>query len=87
VRPCFPACCRANEFHSGGLFHFRDVILKGNPDHIYVVHADIACAYPLEELTKFHKGHRGVGSIMGVKVAKEVASKYGCIVGGHSISA
>lgn len=81
---------------AGGLYHFRDTILKGNPDQIFVLHADIACAFvsfslhslalsprkdptqkyllffsllkPLEELKDFHDKHRGVGTVMGVKV-------------------
>lgn len=65
---------------AGGLYHFRDAILKGNPTQIYVLHSDIACSFPLLELKKFHDRHRGVGTIMGVRVAKESATKYGCIV-------
>ena len=30
---------------AGGLYHFRDSILKGNPDQIFVLHADIACTF------------------------------------------
>lgn len=83
---------------AGGLYHFRDTILKGNPDQIFVLHADIACTFvssvsivptlllltlqnqPLEQLKAFHDKHRGVGTVMGVKVPKETATKYGCIV-------
>lgn len=45
-----------------------------------MLHADIACSYPLAELKQFHDRHRGVGSILGIKVPKEVATKFGCIV-------
>ncbi|KAL8287158.1 hypothetical protein RQP46_003610 [Phenoliferia psychrophenolica] len=65
---------------AGGLYHFRDSILKGNPDQIFVLHADIACTFPLEELKAFHDKHRGVGTVMGVKVPAETATKYGQIV-------
>jgi len=57
--------------------------MKGNPEHIYVIHSDIACSYPLKELKHFHdqpKDKRSVGTIMGTKMPAEVASKYGCIV-------
>ncbi|ORY88473.1 mannose-1-phosphate guanyltransferase [Leucosporidium creatinivorum] len=65
---------------AGGLYHFRDSILKGNPDQIFVLHADIACSFPLEQLKAFHDKHRGVGTVMGVKVPRETAHKFGCIV-------
>jgi mannose-1-phosphate guanylyltransferase len=65
---------------AGGLYHFRDAILKGNPNQIFVIHADICFSYPLEEMQQFHENHRGVGTIMGVKVPRESATKYGCIV-------
>jgi mannose-1-phosphate guanylyltransferase len=77
-------CSYLREFQAlgtaGGLYHFRDAILKGSPEQIFVLHADIACSYPLAELKAFHDHHRGVGTIMGVKVPRESASKYGCIV-------
>ncbi|GAA6009594.1 hypothetical protein JCM11491_001028 [Sporobolomyces phaffii] len=65
---------------AGGLYHYRDVLLKGNPDQLFVLHADIVCNYPLQELQKFHASHRGVGTVMGVTVPKDQATKYGCIV-------
>ncbi|GEM11011.1 mannose-1-phosphate guanylyltransferase [Rhodotorula toruloides] len=65
---------------AGGLYHYRDVILKGNPSQIFVVHSDIVCGWPLEEMQKFHSGHRGVGTMMAVKVPKEEANKFGCVV-------
>lgn len=53
---------------AGGLYHFRDAILKGNPSQIFVIHADICFSYPMSEMLEFHESHRGVGTIMGVKV-------------------
>ncbi|GAA5908494.1 hypothetical protein JCM8208_002646 [Rhodotorula glutinis] len=65
---------------AGGLYHYRDMILKGNPDQIFVLHSDVVCGWPFEELQKFHSGHRGVGTVMAVKVPREEANKFGCIV-------
>ncbi|BGP43542.1 hypothetical protein JCM10450v2_007709 [Rhodotorula kratochvilovae] len=65
---------------AGGLYHYRDQILKGNPDQIFVLHSDVVCGWPLTELQKFHSGHRGVGTVMTVKVPREEANKFGCIV-------
>ncbi|KZO96522.1 mannose-1-phosphate guanyltransferase [Calocera viscosa TUFC12733] len=65
---------------AGGLYHFRDTILRGTPGQIFVLHADICCSFPLKELQDFHGTHRGLVSMLGVRVPKETASKYGCIV-------
>lgn len=53
---------------AGGLYHFRSQILEGNPGHIFVLHADICCSFPLQELLDFHKGHGKDCSIMSTKV-------------------
>jgi mannose-1-phosphate guanylyltransferase len=45
-----------------------------------VINADICSSFPLSELSDLHSKHRGVGTILGVNVAKETATKYGCIV-------
>jgi mannose-1-phosphate guanylyltransferase len=82
------------------LYHFRDTILKGNPDQIFVLHADIACSFvrvkvaprpthefihmsffcpqPLEQIKLFHDKHRGVGTVMGVKVSLELERRSDC---------
>jgi NDP-sugar pyrophosphorylase family protein len=39
---------------AGGLYHFRDEILRGNPQQFFVMHVDIACSFPLEEMLKAH---------------------------------
>lgn len=43
---------------AGGLYHFRDTILRGSPDQIFVLHSDIVCSYvrplkptPLRDMT------------------------------------
>jgi len=64
----------------GGLYHFRDEILAGNPENFFVVHADIACSFPFNEFLKFHKSNKGSATIMGTKVNREDANRYGCLV-------
>ncbi|GAA5973972.1 hypothetical protein JCM11641_001250 [Rhodosporidiobolus odoratus] len=72
------------EYHAlgtaGGLYHYRDLILKNSPSQLFVLHSDIVCGWPLDALQKFHSGHRGVGTVMAVKVPREEANKFGCIV-------
>jgi len=65
---------------AGGIYHFRSQILEGNPDFIFILHADICCSFPLKDFLEFHKGHGKVCSIMGTKVPKEYANHYGCLV-------
>lgn len=45
----------------------RDAILP-NLKEFFVINADICSSFPLEQLTDLHSKHRGVGTIMGVKV-------------------
>ncbi|CAI4217420.1 unnamed protein product [Parascedosporium putredinis] len=49
---------------AGGLYHFRDAILKGRPERLFVLNAD--------------KDAEAV--ILGTKVSNEAASNFGCIV-------
>ncbi|KAI8081511.1 nucleotide-diphospho-sugar transferase [Halteromyces radiatus] len=65
---------------AGGLYHFRDEILRGNPQQFFVMHVDIACAFPLNEMLKAHMSHRGLCTMLGTKVPREQATKYGCLV-------
>ncbi|CAG8517397.1 9498_t:CDS:2 [Acaulospora morrowiae] len=65
---------------AGGLYHFRDEILRGDPEQIYVLNADVASSFPLNEMMKFHNTHRGLCTILGTKVNREIAHKFGCLV-------
>ena len=37
---------------AGGLYHFRDAILKGRPERIFVLNSDVCCSFPLVEMAK-----------------------------------
>lgn len=65
---------------AGGLYHFRDEILRGNPGQVFVLHADVACTFPLQAMKKAHEGHRGLCTILGTKVPRESANNFGCLV-------
>jgi mannose-1-phosphate guanylyltransferase len=64
----------------GGLYHFRDEILRGNPDKFFVLNADIACSFPLDSMLSFHRSKEAVATVMGIRVDPSVVHKYGCIV-------
>ena len=50
------------------MYHFRDQILKGHPDCIVTIHADICCSFPLTQLLDCHQRHRGFCTMLATKV-------------------
>ncbi|BFZ54011.1 hypothetical protein PYCC9005_001042 [Savitreella phatthalungensis] len=66
---------------AGGLYLFRDAILRSSPKQIIVMHADICCSFPLQEMLAIHMTKdNAIATILGTKVAADVASNFGCIV-------
>ncbi|KAI7867793.1 nucleotide-diphospho-sugar transferase [Spinellus fusiger] len=65
---------------AGGLYHFRDEILRGHPQQFFVMHADIACSFSLNEMVEAHMKHRGLCTMLSTKVPRDQATKYGCLV-------
>ncbi|EFA85389.1 mannose-1-phosphate guanylyltransferase [Heterostelium album PN500] len=65
---------------AGGLSRYREQILQGNPDYLFVLHSDICCAFPLEDLLNFHIKHKRICTIMGTRIQKEYANQYGCLI-------
>jgi len=65
---------------AGGLYHFRDAILKGNPERFFVLNADVCCSFPLNEMLRMFDDKDAEAVILGTRVAKEVATQFGCIV-------
>ncbi|OMJ15350.1 Mannose-1-phosphate guanyltransferase alpha-B [Smittium culicis] len=65
---------------AGGLFHFRDLILHGNTQNVFLLYTDICSSFPLEELLQKHIESKKLGTIMVTKVPRTSASKYGCVV-------
>ncbi|PVV04322.1 hypothetical protein BB560_001169 [Smittium megazygosporum] len=65
---------------AGGLFHFRDVIKRGNPTNIFLLYTDICSSFPLTELLEKHEQTKSMGTIMVKKVPKSNHSKFGYVV-------
>lgn len=65
---------------AGGLYHFRDAILKGRPDRFFVLNADVCCSFPLGEMLKLFEEKDAEAVILGTRVSNEAASNFGCIV-------
>lgn len=65
---------------AGGLYHFRDVILKGKPERFFVLNSDVCCSFPLGEMLKLFVEKDAEAVILGTRVSNESASNFGCIV-------
>ncbi|KAJ1651387.1 hypothetical protein IWQ61_008033, partial [Dispira simplex] len=65
---------------AGGIYHFRNEILRHSPESFFVLHADVCCSYPLAEMLAFHKQQGCKGTIMGTRVNRADANRYGCLV-------
>nr|CAH8825423.1 unnamed protein product [Trichobilharzia regenti] len=67
---------------AGGIYQFRDQLLSGSPDLLFVMNGDVCCDLPLEEMLEFHKclgtGDRFV--IMATDATRQQSMKFGCIV-------
>jgi mannose-1-phosphate guanylyltransferase len=65
---------------AGGLYHFRDAILKGRPDRFFVLNADVCCSFPLEAMLNLFEEKDAEAVILGTRVSNDAASNFGCIV-------
>ncbi|KAI9794607.1 MAG: Proteasome subunit alpha type-2 [Peltula sp. TS41687] len=65
---------------AGGLYHFRDAILKGRPDRFFVLNADVCCSFPLNDMIKLFEDKKAEAVILGTRVSNEAAGNFGCLV-------
>lgn len=65
---------------AGGMRHFKDEIVMGDPELLYILHCDICCTFPLTEMMRFHQNHGGLGTLLGKKVMVDEVQNYGCLV-------
>lgn len=67
---------------AGGIYHFRDQILAGNPDYFFVMNADVCGDFPLKEMLEFHtsKPAGTFCTILGTEATRQQSLTYGCIV-------
>jgi mannose-1-phosphate guanylyltransferase len=69
---------------AGGLYHFRDVILRGNPSKFFVIHADVCSSFPLKEISEFFEEKGAKAVILGTRVPSKIANNFGAIVADDS---
>lgn len=65
---------------AGGLYHFRDAILKGKPERFFVLNADVCCSFPLNDMLKLFDDKDAEAVILGTRVSAEAATNFGCVV-------
>ncbi|KAI9757824.1 MAG: Proteasome subunit alpha type-2 [Lichina confinis] len=65
---------------AGGLYHFRDAILKGKPDRFFVLNSDVCCSFPLNDMIKLFEQKDAEAVILGTRVSNEAAGNFGCVV-------
>ena len=65
---------------AGGLYHFRDAILKGGPDRFFVLNADVCCSFPLDQMLKLFEEKGAEAVILGTRVSNDAATNFGCVV-------
>lgn len=65
---------------AGGLYRYRDVILQGNPNAVFVLHCDIGCTFPLTQMLEFHNATQRDCTILGKELSESESHKYGAMV-------
>lgn len=65
---------------AGGLYHFRDQIMRGGAENFFLVNADICCQYPLKELMELQREKQCTAVILGVHVPKQLSVNFGGII-------
>ncbi|KAG0158173.1 hypothetical protein PDIDSM_5686 [Penicillium digitatum] len=58
---------------AGGLYHFRDAILKGKPERLLVLNADVCCSFPLGEMMRLFEEKDAEAVILGTRVSNDTA--------------
>jgi mannose-1-phosphate guanylyltransferase len=65
---------------AGGLYHFRDAILKNKPERFFVLNSDVCCSFPLGEMLDLFEEKDAEAVILGTRVSNDAATNFGCIV-------
>ncbi|ESO94642.1 hypothetical protein LOTGIDRAFT_227373 [Lottia gigantea] len=67
---------------AGGIYHFRDQILTGNPEYFFVLNSDVCGDFPLQDMLDFHKRRPdgSYGTVLATEATRQQSLTYGCIV-------
>eukprot|EP01147_Barroeca_monosierra_P007016 gene7016-407_t len=74
---------------AGGIYHFRDLIERGRPEMLIVLHGNLCCNFPIQELLQFHENisTEDHATIMGVTARPDQSHQYGNVVVDESTQA
>lgn len=67
---------------AGGLYHFRDQIMTGNPQMFFVMNADVCGDFPLQDMLDFHKTlpSTAMCTMLATEATRQQSMTFGCIV-------
>lgn len=65
---------------AGGLYRYRDVIMQGSPDAVFVMHCDIGCSFPLMSMLASHMSGKRDCTVLGKELTDTEAHNYGAMV-------
>ncbi|KAK3234734.1 hypothetical protein CYMTET_55023, partial [Cymbomonas tetramitiformis] len=66
---------------AGGLYHFKEKILTGNPAYVFVLNCDVCSEFPLEELLGCHRAHpSAIITVMAKTVPQDKTKEHGVVV-------
>jgi mannose-1-phosphate guanylyltransferase len=65
---------------AGGLYRYRDVIMQGSPDAVFVMHCDVGCTFPLQDMLAFHLSSKKDCTVLGKELTDSEAHNYGAMV-------
>lgn len=67
---------------AGGMYHFRDQILSGDPELFFVMNSDVCGDFPLQDMLDFHRliGPNPHFTILATEATRQQSVNYGCIV-------
>ena len=63
---------------AGGLLHFQHTILQENPQQICLLHSDVLCSFPIDDMIKCHES--SLITILTTQVQESVSNRFGCLV-------
>jgi mannose-1-phosphate guanylyltransferase len=54
--------------------------MKGQPDRLFVLNADVCCSFPLNQMLQLFEEKNAEAVLMGTRVSADAATNFGCIV-------
>lgn len=65
---------------AGGLYHFRELIMRSKPNKLLVYNSDTMCSFDLNDLVCFHEEKKAEFTIVTSQVEPEQAANFGTLV-------